>query len=82
MTGPAPVKDAIEGESLKFEKTGGETENQTGFFELSSGKQLWWTDPKEGDKIVFHIPVKATGRYEIVGHFATRATTASTPCGS
>lgn len=67
--GPKPVKGAIEGETLKHEKTGGETSQQEGFFELSSGKQLWWVQAKEGDKLTLRVPVKTAGRYEIIGNF-------------
>jgi hypothetical protein len=69
LRGPKPVKGAIEGESLKYEKTGGETSVQEGFFELSAGKQLWWVQAKEGDRLTIHVPVKSAGRYEIVGNF-------------
>jgi len=67
--GIQPVKGAIEGENLEYQVTGGDVTKQEGFFELSAGKQLWWTDPKEGDKLTVTVPVEKAGRYEIVGHF-------------
>jgi hypothetical protein len=67
---PAPVKDAIEGESLKVvSKTGGETEIQTGFWDTSGGSQLWWRNGAPGDKLDLIVPVKKAGRYKVVGHF-------------
>lgn len=68
MKPPQPVKGAIEVEGLKHEITGGKTSQQEGFFELSAGKQLWWVEANEGDTLKIHVPVKAAGRYEIVGH--------------
>ncbi|MEZ0327348.1 MAG: DUF2961 domain-containing protein, partial [Fimbriimonas sp.] len=66
----APVKGALEGEKLRIvSKTGGNTQNQEGFWELSSGKQLWWTQPKVGDKLVLAIPVAEAGTYEVIGNF-------------
>lgn len=65
-----PVKGAIEGEGLKILKvTGGKTENQGGFFSLSSGKQLWWQDAKPGDTLQLEVDVPRTGRYKVAGHF-------------
>ncbi len=65
-----PIKGAIEGESLKFTKpTGGKIEVQGGFFELSGGKQLWWTQMKAGDTIVLQIPVPRPGTYQLKGNF-------------
>jgi hypothetical protein len=67
---PAPVKGAIEGESMPIKaKTGGTTENQGGFWELSGGEQLWWKDPKPGDKLELTFEVPASGRYEVIGSF-------------
>lgn len=66
----APVKGALEGESFKIvSKSGGETEKQEGFFETSSGKQLWWRDGKVGDKLILEIPVSKAGTYKITGNF-------------
>jgi hypothetical protein len=65
---PAPPKGAIEGESLKIVSvSGGTTENQGGFFEIS-GTQLWWTHGAVGNKLELLVPVKKAGRYKVVGH--------------
>ncbi len=70
MKPPEPVKDAIEGESLKIaSKSGGETEIQTGFWDCSGGAQLWWRDGAPGDKLDLVVPVKKAGRFRVVGHF-------------
>lgn len=65
----APVKGAIEGESLSPVLTGGKFEMQDGFWELSSGKQLWWMDAKAGDRLTLKFPVGGSGRYEVLGNF-------------
>jgi len=66
---PAPVKGAVEGETAAVvSKSGGETEIQS-FGELSMGKQLWWRDMKQGDRLVLRIPVPADGEYEVSGNF-------------
>ena len=65
-----PVKGAIEGESLAIaEQHGGKIEMQEGFWELSSGKQLWWTDVQPMDRLVLKVPVMEAGTYEVVGNF-------------
>lgn len=67
---PSAPKDAVEGESLPIAlKTGGETSVQTGFWPLSKNAQLWWTQPKEGDRLVLRVPVPRDGDYEVSGHF-------------
>ncbi|HWD41870.1 MAG TPA: DUF2961 domain-containing protein [Fimbriimonas sp.] len=69
LTGPAPVKGAIEGEKLKVaSRVGGNLQIQEGFADLSSGKQLWWTDVKPGDKLTLKVPVPKAGRYEVVAN--------------
>jgi hypothetical protein len=68
-TPPAPVKGAIEGEKQKVQTTGGKVEMQEGFWELSGGKQIWWMDAKEGDKLTVTFPVANAGRYQLVGNF-------------
>lgn len=66
---PSPVKGAIEGETLVVaSSTGGTHEAQEGFWELSNGKQLWWMDAKEGDRITLLVPVKQAGTYRIVAN--------------
>lgn len=65
---PAPVKGAIEGESLRPEVTGGKTEMQEGFWELSGGKQLWWMDAQPGDRLKVRFKVPTAGRYELMAH--------------
>jgi hypothetical protein len=63
---PAPVKGALEGEDLPILScSGGNTQKQDGFWQLSAGKQLWWTDAKVGDELVIAFPVKKAGRYEV-----------------
>ncbi len=66
---PAPVKGAIEAETLKSSVTGGKTELQGGFWELSAGQQLWWMDAKESDKLTLEFSVKDAGTYDILGSF-------------
>ncbi|HTQ11256.1 MAG TPA: DUF2961 domain-containing protein [Fimbriimonadaceae bacterium] len=67
---PAPVKDAIEGETMQIaSKTGGTTEVQDGFWDCSGEKQLWWRDGNPGDKLDLVLPVKKAGKYKVVGHF-------------
>lgn len=66
---PEPVKGAIEGETAPIiSKSGGETEIQA-FGELSMGKQLWWRDMKQGDRLVLRVNVPADGEYEVSGYF-------------
>ncbi len=66
---PAPVKGAIEGEGMKIVKcTGGQTENQEGFWQISAGKQLWWQDGKVGDVLEMQFKNKTAGNYEIVAN--------------
>lgn len=66
---PEPVKGAIEGETAAIvSKSGGETEIQA-FGELSMGKQLWWRDAKQGDRLVLRMNVPADGDYEVTGYF-------------
>ncbi|HXH59739.1 MAG TPA: DUF2961 domain-containing protein [Fimbriimonadaceae bacterium] len=67
---PQPVKGALEGEKMKvLECTGGTTENQNGFFELSGGEQLWWVDGKPGDRLVLEFDVPTDGTYTVTGNF-------------
>jgi len=67
---PAPVKDAIEGETMKIASvSGGTTEVQTGFWDCSGQAQLWWRDGNPGDKLDLIVPVKKAGKYKVVGHF-------------
>lgn len=64
-----PVKGALEGEGMRIvSKSGGKTEAQSGFWELSDGKQLWWTDPKVGDTLVLEFPVPSSGTFNVTGH--------------
>lgn len=64
-----PVAGALEGENLKSKATGGTLQTQDGFYDLSAGKQLWWTEPKTGDKLTISFPVKVAGKYEVFGNF-------------
>jgi hypothetical protein len=50
-------------------KSGGEAEIQDGFFQLSNGRQLWWRQPKAGDKLVLEVPVAEAGTYDVIGNF-------------
>jgi hypothetical protein len=64
---PITVAGAIEGETLKIlQRTGGTAEVQSGFAELSNGKQLWWRDAKIGDKLTLSVPVAKAGEYEVI----------------
>lgn len=49
-------------------KSGGKTEAQSGFWELSDGKQLWWTDPNVGDTLVLEFVAPSAGTFDVVGH--------------
>ncbi len=65
------ISGALEGESLKIlSKTGGAAgaQGMGGFTNARnqwSGEQLWWTGGKPGDKLVFELPVKDDGDYEV-----------------
>jgi hypothetical protein len=63
---PFRVEGAIEGEALANEKTGGVVEVQSGFGELSDGKQLWWRNAAVGDRLTIKIPVAQAGTYEVI----------------
>lgn len=58
------VTDAIEGEKLKFTKTGGSTEIQGGFGNMSNDNQIWWIDMEPGQKLMVEVPAK-DGEYEL-----------------
>lgn len=58
------VKGAIEAEKLSFSKTGGTTEIQSGFADLSADGQIWWNDPAVGSKLNVQVPA-ANGTYEL-----------------
>ncbi|MCH8979791.1 MAG: DUF2961 domain-containing protein, partial [Armatimonadetes bacterium] len=67
---PAPVEGVIEGEQMTVvQKTGGETQPQGGYFELSDGKQLWWINASPGDKLVLEFEAEEDGTFVIVGSF-------------
>jgi hypothetical protein len=67
---PKPVAGALEGEDLQIVQiTGGTTEQQGGFWELSAGKQLWWKDPNPGERLALRLPIHEAGRYEVFGNF-------------
>lgn len=68
------VKGALEGEDLKItDMSGGHTDIQGGFGEISGGKQLWWLDPGIGDRLALDVPVKEAGTYEVFGNFCHAA---------
>lgn len=69
VPGPKPVPGAIEGETLRFHATGGAAIVQSGFWELSSGKQLFWVEPSVGDRLEIDLPAPTEGRYEVAGNF-------------
>ncbi len=62
---PKPVAGALEGEDLKWTVTGGFTEIQSGFPQLSGQRQFWWREPKVGAVATTAIRVPAAGRYEV-----------------
>ena len=68
---PKPVEGALEGEDLKWTLSGGLSETQGGFTQLSRQKQFWWREPKPGATATTTIRVPAAGRYELfanLGH--------------
>lgn len=65
---PKPVPGALEGENLRVARmTGGKQEVQSGFWEISGGKQLWWTFMKPDDELELVLPVKP-GTYEVIAN--------------
>ncbi|MBX7135575.1 MAG: DUF2961 domain-containing protein [Fimbriimonadaceae bacterium] len=69
ITGPEPIKGAIEGEKLVIaSKTGGTTEIQD-FGGLSSGQQLWWRDANPGEKLSLKVRVPKAGKFAVSGNF-------------
>lgn len=63
------VPGAIEGESLTYSSSAGQVVMQSGYIEISDGKQLWWVDPPLGSKLTLHFNSPGQGRYRIVGNF-------------
>lgn len=55
---------AIEAEKLKFTKTDGVTEIQSGFGDMSNDAQIWWRDVPVGSKLDVEVPAK-DGEYEL-----------------
>jgi hypothetical protein len=71
---PGPVEGAIEGEKMRIvERTGGTSEAQGGFWDLSSGEQLWWMDGKVGDRLVLEFEVPEDGTYNVVANLCHAA---------
>jgi hypothetical protein len=71
---PAPVEGAIEGEKMRVvERTGGTSENQGGFWNLSNGEQVWWMDGKPGDRLVLEFEVPMSGTYNVVANLCHAA---------
>jgi len=66
---PLGVPGAIEGENLKYRKTGGDVSIQEGLGEASTGRHLWWTWMKVGDKLTVEFPVQKAGNYELSANF-------------
>ena len=58
------VPGAIEAETLKYSKTGGESEIQGGFGDMSGDGQIWWMDAPVGSKLTVEVPFK-DGDYEL-----------------
>ncbi len=70
IDGIKPIEGAIEGEGLKIKSvSGGKAEAQDGFWQISAGKQLWWQEPKTGDKLILEVPIAEAGTYEVFGNF-------------
>ncbi len=71
---PGPVEGAIEGEKMRIvERTGGTTEAQGGFWNLSNGEQLWWIDGKPGERLVLEFEVPADGTYTVFANLCYAA---------
>jgi len=67
LTPPKPVLGALEGEAMEvISRSGGKTEIQSGFFELSAGKQLWWTQTAPGDRLQLQFQCPKEGRYRVI----------------
>ena len=62
------LKGAIEGEGLNWTLTGGFSQIQGGFAELSGGQQFWWRDVPPGATATAKITVPTAGRYELIGN--------------
>ncbi len=64
------IPGAIEAEKLEIaERTGGTTREQTWREDIwSRGVQVWWTQAKPDDRLVFRLPVERAGRYTIDAH--------------
>lgn len=73
-TGYYDLTPATEGESLRVvEATGGKTEVQElvtnadiGESIFSGGRQLWWRDAKNGNRLTVAVPVANAGRYKVI----------------
>ena len=71
---PGPVEGALEGEKMRIaDRTGGTTEVQGGYWNLSSGEQLWWIDGKAGDRLVLEFEVPEDGTFTVTGNFCHAA---------
>lgn len=67
----APVPGALEGEELQIlSKTGGTTEKQGSWAQLSKFEQLWWKDAAQNDVLVLQVPVEKAGRYRLEANCA------------
>ena len=63
---PYKVEGVLEGEDLKIDKiTGGATLRQTIYGRWSEDTQLLWHGGGVGDELVFAVPVKEAGKYEL-----------------
>ncbi|MBS1702811.1 MAG: DUF2961 domain-containing protein [Armatimonadetes bacterium] len=58
------IPGAIEGEDLKYSATGGSSEVQGAFGDMSGRGQIWWMDAPEGAKLNVEVPA-ADGEYEL-----------------
>ncbi|MCL6519408.1 MAG: DUF2961 domain-containing protein [Armatimonadetes bacterium] len=64
---PPRVPGAIEGENMKIlSKTGGNPQIQQLGERWSGEAHLWWINAKPGDKLDLELPIKGTGKYELV----------------
>jgi hypothetical protein len=63
------VPNAIEGETMRIVRVGGQAEPQD-WESLSGGRQLWWhAGIKPGDTLIVSFPVPKAGQYRVLGRF-------------
>lgn len=69
IEGATRVKGAVEGEEAQILESNGGVVEQQGFGELSNGKQLWWRNAAQGDKLSLKVGLPEPGRYRVFGRF-------------